>query len=408
MLSSISLYTPIKRLPIKNKTERVTSIDLLRGTVMIIMAVDHVRDYFHNSAFLYDPTDLKHTTVPLFFTRWITHFCAPIFVFLAGVSANLYGSKRSKKELSWFLFSRGLWLIFAEMFIITLEWSFNPSYHYFFMQVIWVTGFSMMLLSGLVYLNSYIILITGLVIILTHNLLDGVHVSGNGLEAFLWSLFHEPGNFRFGHYSFLVRYSFLPWLGIISIGYFFGSFYNKSFDAELRKKILFVIGLSSIVLFITIRSFNNYGDLSHWQIQKNAVFTFLSILNVTKYPPSLLYILMTVGPALIFLAIAEFPLSKWTSRISIFGRVPFFFYVLHIALIHALATIAAIISGYNASAMILKTRVNQSPELKDYGFNLIVVFIIWIAVILILYPLCKWFDKYKRNNIGDRRWLSYL
>lgn len=390
------------------KPKRVESIDLLRGVVMIIMALDHVRDYFHNSAFVFSPTDLSHTDAALFFTRWITHFCAPIFVFLAGISAHLYGAKKNKAALSFFLFTRGIWLVIAELFIVTLEWTFNPSYPFFNLQVLWATGISMIILSGMIYMNKYLIFITGILLIAAHNLLDNVHAPGNGIVSFLWSLLHEPGYFSFGNFSFSVRYPVLPWIGIIAIGYASGSLYNPFYDSKKRQRILLLSGCFAIILFIILRAGNLYGDAAYWSLQKNTVFHLLSFLNVTKYPPSFLYILMTLGPAFIFLSLSEKPLSRLTSKITIFGRVPMFYYLAHIFLIHLLAIIAVIISGHKWTDMILSARVNASPQLKGYGFNLITVYIIWIALIIILYPFCKWFDKYKRANQSAKWWLSYL
>jgi uncharacterized membrane protein len=391
------------------KMNRVQSIDLLRGTVMIIMAIDHVRDYFHKSSFLYDPTNLDHTSVPIFFTRWITHFCAPVFMFLAGISSYLYGIKRTRKELSFFLFTRGIWLVFVELFIIKLGWAFNPSFHFFYLQVIWVIGISMIILSVMIYMKMRLILLTGILLIAAHNVLDTVHVPGNGTISFLWALLHEPGDFIFGNFSFFIRYPVLPWIGVLAAGYCFGTLYAPGYDAKKRKRTILYLGVGAIILFILLRSVNLYGDAAHWSFQKNVVFSFLSFLNVTKYPPSLLYILMTLGPALIFLAFTEKPLNAITAKISVFGRVPMFYYIVHIFLIHLFAIIGAVIAGYKWSDMVLLTnRVSRVQELKGYGFNLITVYIVWIVVIIILYPFCKWFDRYKKAHLPGHRWLSYL
>jgi len=393
-------------LPVKNK--RIESIDLLRGIVMIIMALDHTRDYFHKVAFRYEPTDLSQTSVYIFFTRWVTHFCAPVFVFLAGIAAYLYGTRKSKKELSFFLFTRGLWLVFAEMTIVTLAWTFNPAYPLLHLQVIWAIGISMIVLSALVYMDLHYILFTGLVLVFAHNLLDQVHVPGTGGLSIFWSFLHDPGSFKIGRFTVNFRYPVLPWIGIIAIGYCFGSLYRREYNPEKRMKSLLVAGFGAIALFIILRSVNVYGDAATWSAQKNVVFSFLSFLKVTKYPPSLLYILMTLGPALIFLAFAEKPLNAVTARIAMFGRVPMFYYVAHLYLIHLFAVNAAIISGLKGSDMILSGRVNLVPGLKEYGFNLVTVYLVWIAVILILYPLCKWFDRYKRANQSKKWWLSYV
>jgi uncharacterized membrane protein len=390
------------------KRKRIESIDLLRGIVMIIMALDHVRDYFHYDAFLYDPTDLSHTNIFLYFTRFITHYCAPVFVFLAGISAYLYGTKKSKKELAYYLFTRGMWLVFAELFIITLAWTFNPSYPIFNLQVIWAIGISMIVLSAMIFMSRTLILLTAMVLIAGHNFLDNIHVPGTGSAAFLWSFLHEPGDFVFGHFDIFIRYPVVPWIGVIALGYYFGGLYDHSYAPAKRRQILSSIGFAVIALFLFLRIFNIYGDAAHWSPQKNVVLTLLSLLNVTKYPPSLLYILITLGPAVILLSHIEKPLNAFTKKIAVFGRVPFFYYVLHLYLIHLLAVIGATLLGYNWTDMILSNRVNRVVALKGYGFNLSIVYIVWILLVLFLYPCCKWFDRYKRTHQPNKRWLTYL
>jgi uncharacterized membrane protein len=375
---------------------------------MIIMALDHVRHYFHRDAFSYEPTDLSQTNGLLFFTRFITHYCAPIFIFLAGVSAYLYGAKRTRRELTFYLFTRGVWLILAEVLIITLANTFNPSYPFINLQVIWAIGFSMIVLAAFVNLGMNWILGLALLLIAGHNLLDDFHVSGDGTFAFVWALLHDPKVFEFGRFKVSVTYPVLPWIGIIALGYFFGSFYHNHFDPPKRKKILLFTGIISVILFIVLRTINEYGDSAHWSLQKNFVFDILSFLNVTKYPPSLLYILATLGPAMIFLALTESPLNRQTKRIAIFGRVPFFYYMIHLYMIHFLAIIGAMILGYHWSVMILSDKVNHSPQLAGYGFDLNMVYLIWAILILYLYPACKWFDRYKREHQSSRWWLTYL
>jgi len=390
------------------KTGRIQSIDLLRGTVMIIMALDHIRDYFHGSAFYFDPTDLNRTSVAIFFTRWITHFCAPVFMFLAGTSAYLYGAKKSRKELSIFLFTRGLWLIFLEFTVLHFAWLFNYHYPIVDIIIIWALGVSMIALAILVYLPKQYILLIALLIIFGHNLLDSVHVPGNNLRSFLWALLHEENVFMYHGITIFVGYPVLPWIGVMAAGYCLGQIYVPGFDPVRRKKILTSLGLGAIAVFIIVRFSNLYGDLNHWSFQKNSVFTILSFLKTTKYPPSLLYILMTLGPALLFLAFSEKPLNSITSKISVFGRVPFFYYILHIYLIHFLAVIAVVLSGRKWTDMILSTWLGFDDHLKGYGFSLAVVYMVWAIVIISLYPLCKWYDNYKRTHIAQKRWLSYL
>lgn len=391
-----------------NKPARLDSIDLLRGIVMIIMALDHTRDYFHKDAFLFSPTDLTQTNSILFFTRFITHYCAPVFVFLAGISAFLYGTRRTKRELTFFLFSRGLFLVLAEPLIITLEQTFNPTYPLFNLQVIFAIGVSMISLSAIVQLNRKLILALGLLLIAGHNLLDNIHVPGSSLSSFEWALLHDPGQFTFGRFTFFVHYPVIPWIGIISIGYYIGFLFSPGYDAQNRQKALLWLGVTSIVLFIILRAANGYGDAAHWAEQMNDAFSFLSFLNVTKYPPSLLYVLMTLGPAFLFLALTEKPLNALTKGIAVFGRVPMFYYIAHIFLIHGLAIIAVMLQGHPWTDMILNTRVNSSPRLKGYGYDLVVVYLIWMAVVCLLYPWCKSYDQYKRMHGVHKWWLSYL
>jgi len=391
------------------KAARIESIDLLRGAVMILMVLDHVREFFHETAFTYDPLDLQHTSAALFFTRWITHFCAPVFVFLAGVSAYLYGARRSTRELSHFLFTRGLWLVFVEMAVITLERTFNIHYDFISLQVIWVIGISMILLSAVVYLNMRVILVSGLLVIAGHNLLDDIHIPGHGACAFLWSLLHEPGYFSFGSLSFRVIYPVLPWVGVMATGYAFGHLFTAAYDVDRRKKFLLQAGTGMIGLFLLLRFFNLYGQAAPWVSQADATFSVLSFMTVTKYPPSLLYLLITLGPAFVFLSIAERPLNGWSARVSVYGRVPMFYYLIHLPLIHFLAVIAAVSTGFPASSMILKsTRINEVPALNGFGFDLLVVYVVWAAVVLMLYPACKWYDTYKSRYGSRKWWLSYI
>lgn len=390
------------------KSHRIESIDLLRGIVMIVMALDHIRDYFHADAFLYDPLDLSKTSVVLFFTRWITHYCAPVFMFLAGTSAFLVGIRKSKKELSIFLVQRGLWLIFLELVLINFGWFFNILFPIVPLIVIWAIGISMIVLAAVQHLPLKWILCLGLFITFGHNALDGIQVPGKGIDAVLWSIIHQPGFFPLGESRVLfVGYPVLAWIGVMLLGYCFGSFYKPGYDAVKRHKALLYIGSVAIILFILIRFINVYGDSRQWQQQSTAVFTFLSFLDVTKYPPSLLYVLVTLGPAIVFLSFAEKLKGVVVQMVTVFGRVPMFYYLLHIYLIHVLAMVAAAATGYDASTMIFSGWINASPELKNYGFSLGVVYLVWIAVVVTLYPLCKWYDSYKTKN-REKKWLSYI
>jgi uncharacterized membrane protein len=403
-MSDLTVAPPLTAI----KSKRILSIDLLRGIVMILMVLDHVRDYFHAYSYQYDALDLDHTSVPIFFTRWITHFCAPIFMFLAGISAYLYGAKRNRKELSFFLFTRGLWLVLAELFIVGFEWTFDPFYHTYILQVIWAFGICMMVLSALVYLDRRLLLLIGVLLIGGHNLLDKVHVAGDGAGEMGWAFLHDQHFFIYSRVTILMGYPILPWIGIIVTGFCFGNLYSPQYDPARRRKTLLTAGMGAILLFVLLRFSNLYGDPFPWSAQPNGVFTFLSFIKVMKYPPSLLYILMTLGPALVFLSLAEGKLNALTEKISTFGRVPMFYYLVHIFLVHLLAVVAVVASGYKWTTMVVRSWVTSSPELKGYGFNLAVVYGVWLGTVILLYPVCKWYDKYKRDHQGVAWWLSYI
>jgi uncharacterized membrane protein len=387
---------------------RIQSIDLLRGIVIVIMALDHVRDFFHAEAFTDDPTNMATTTPWLFFTRWITHFCAPVFVFLSGTSAFLMGQRRTKRQLSKFLITRGLWLVFVELFIITLGWTFNPFYNVFILQVIWAIGVSMIILGLLVLCPFQVILIYGLLVVFGHNLLDYPEAERNGQIGFWWNLLHHA---QFSQYTVwkdhfaVVVYAFVPWSGVMALGYCFGIWFKNNVPGEVRRKRLITLGLAITALFIVLRFINEYGDPHQWSTQpRGAVYTFLSFLNTNKYPPSLMYLSMTLGPAILFLAFIEKVESRVGNFFITYGRVPFFFYVLHFYLIHLFCVIAFFASGYTTSQIVTP----QFPFLfrpPTFGFNLWVVYGVWILVVLLLYPLCRWYNRYKATH--HHWWLSY-
>ncbi|WP_395050378.1 DUF1624 domain-containing protein [Flavobacterium sp.] len=383
---------------------RIESIDLLKGSVMVIMALDHTRDYFHYSAFFFDPTDPTQTTLPIFFTRFITHFCAPAFSFLAGLSAFMIGKRKSPSELSSFLVKRGLWLVFVEIIIISFGWKFDIHFRHIGLQVIWSLGISMIVLAGLVHLPKRLILVFSILIIFGHNLLDNIHFEGN----ILWAILHEVKLFEWtqGHY-FRTAYSLFPWIAVMSLGYCFGSLYDTSFNAEKRKKILNSLGFGSIALFFILIAINEYGDPVQWTNYGFTTKTLMSIFNVNKYPPSLLFLLITLSGTFLFLANAEKLKGKLVNFFCVFGRVPFFYYIIHIYLIHILAAFAARFTGFGWQALVLPTFITRVEALKGYGFNLITVYIIWISIIVLLYPLCKKFDTYKQSH-KEKWWLSYL
>ena len=403
MLLGSAISAPPLAVAVERAVSRVSSIDLLRGLAMVIMALDHTRDYFHADSMFFDPTNLEKTNPVLFFTRWITHFCAPVFVFLAGTGSFLSGQRKSKRELSFFLITRGLWIIFVEIFITGFGWGFNIQFPWTGLQVLWALGISMIALAGLIHLPWKAILAIALVIVLGHNLLDDVHI-----ESWWWSALHEPQIYRLDeNHRLRFTYPVLPWIGIMALGYCFGRLYQKDVLQRVRRQWLLILGFATILLFIILRFINIYGDPKPWVQQRSPEFTLLSFLNTTKYPPSLLFTAMTLGPSFLFLAVSENLSRRLTIPIIHFGRVPMFYYIVHIYMIHLLAMLAAEVSGFHWYDMILDRRPWVEPQLKGYGFPLGATYLVWILVVLLLYPLCKWYDRYKTIH-KDKWWLSYL
>ncbi len=390
---------------------RIDSIDILRGIVMVIMALDHVRDYFHITANTQNPLDLNTTTPLLFFTRWITHFCAPVFIFLSGTSIYLQSLRKTKSELSAFLIKRGLWLVFAEVCIITFGWSFNPYYNFLFLQVIWTIGLSMVILGILIRLPYNILLTLGLIIVLGHNLLDIPESAAGFKGGFWWDLFHHgfftPYEYAPNHTALIV-YPFFPWTGLMILGYCTGLFFTPQYTTERRKNIFLRIGIIGILLFIVVRSINLYGDPIAWSKQSSLLYTIFSFVDVHKYPPSLDFMLMTIGPAFLFLAYIEGIKNKFTDTMRIYGRVAFFYYILHIYLVHLFATISYFANGHT-----FEEAFNPKQNLPFYfvlageGYNLAVVYLVWLIVVVSLYPLCNWYNNYKSMH-KEKWWLSYL
>jgi uncharacterized membrane protein len=405
---------------------RLDSIDLLRGIVMVIMMLDHTRDFVHRDVLMgLDPTDLSRTNVVLFFTRWITHFCAPVFVFLAGTGAYLRWTRgRSKQDMSKFLLTRGLWLIILEFTVVRLFVFFNLDYRFLgAAQVIWVIGISMIIMAALIYLPLRVLAVFGVGMILLHNLLDNVRVTGwqgpqsavPGLGAKLWILLHQPFEgfpvAGFPSPVVFVIYPIIPWVGVMAAGYAFGKLYQM--DAPRRRRLLITIGSVSIALFIIIRFINRYGEPNLWAPQNSLGFTILSFLNTTKYPPSLLFLLMTLGPAMLALAWFEStkssPSSSFFGKVKeffvTFGRVPLFFYLLQWLTAHLISVVLHWAAGKPLAWMFSSQTLLSGPP-PGMGFSLAVVYASWIVGVILLYPLCKWFAGVKARR--KDWWLSYL
>lgn len=389
------------------KKPRIESIDLLRGLVMIVMALDHTRDFFHSQAWSADPLNLQTTTPWLFLTRWITHFCAPVFVFLAGTSAYLQGMRKSKSELSSFLIKRGFWLILVEIVIFNFAFSFDIAYNVIALQTIWSIGISMVFLGIFIRFPFAVVLTTGLLIVFGHNLLDIYESNHTGNFSLWYSLLHHQNMFPlWGNHQLLIFYPFLSWTGLMFLGYCFGRLlYNT--ELPKRKAMLLKLGSAIILLFIALRAVDTYGEPVHWSVQKNTLYSILSFINTRKYPPSLLYMCMTIGPALLFLAIFGEARNRLTRIISVYGRVPFFYYILHFYLIHALSSINFLIRHHNIAEGVNKTDGAPNFIIANEGYPLWIVYLIWVGIVIALYPLCKWYDGYKTRH-REKWWLSYL
>ena len=376
---------------------------------MVIMALDHTRDFFSKDL-AFDPTDLGRTFPALFLTRWITHYCAPVFIFLAGTGAFLStGRGKSRGELSRFLLTRGLWLVLLELtWVRCLGWQFNFDLHFTFGAVIWAIGWSMVALAVLVFLPLRWVTAFGLLMIASHNLFDSVKPESWGSLGWLWKILHSGGMILPAKgYRFSAGYPLVPWIGVMAAGYGFGSLLLR--EPVERRRWLFGLGATLTLLFILLRAINIYGDPRPWSGQKNSLFTLFSFMNCHKYPPSLLYLLMTLGPALLVLAALDRGMIGWLKPLLVFGRVPLFYYLLHLPLIHGLAVLASYWAYGRADWWFANPPEGpDAPILRpaDYGYGLPVVYLVWIGVVLVLYPVCRWFAGVKQRRRDP--WLSYL
>ena len=370
---------------------RDESIDTLRGAVMVLMALDHARDFIGSHAV--SPTDLAHTSAALFSTRWITHYCAPVFVLLAGVSASLAGRSRSPGEASRLLLTRGLWLVFLELTVVRFGWLFNVNYRFSFVQVIWAIGWSMVALAALSRLGPRVCTAVGALMILGHNALDRVHAGDIGGASWLWRVLHEPGRLEplAGHRVY-IAYPLIPWVGVMALGFGLGPLLQR--DAPARRRLLLTLGAALTLAFVVLRAVNRYGDPARWIVPARPAFAALSFLNTTKYPPSLAYLLMTLGPALLAWGALTGRSLPGTAALRTFGRVPLFFYVLHLPLLHALAGVWVIAQG-GWSAVEAASRSDNGA-----GGSLPTVYALWLLGIALLLPACRWFDGVKSRHRG--------
>jgi uncharacterized membrane protein len=384
--------------------QRIHSIDIVRGLIMIIMALDHTRDFFHYPG--NPPLNMQTTNVVLFFTRWITHFCAPSFIFLSGMSVFLAGQRRTKKQLSTFLLTRGLWLILSDLLIMSFLFTFDLQYHIFVLEVLWVTGFGMIVLALLIRTSLPVIAAIALIIILGHNALNYIQLPKEGPGgAVLTLLFSAFGSMIpiGGDRLIAGLYAAVPWTGPILLGYVFGSLYKTGFDAGKRQKILLISGISFVCLFILLRTINHYGDPRPWRVQQNGVFTFLSFLNVTKQVPSLLFFSITLGPIMILLSMVEKIGNRFTDLCHVYGNVPYFYFIIHFSLLRVINIALILVEGVPMKSSSALPLVWQAD---GFGHPLWFVFLLWICVVALLYYPCKWYGNYKRTHA--HWWLSYV
>lgn len=379
---------------------RVESVDVVRGIAMILMALDHTRDFFGVAG---DPTNLARASTALFLTRWVTHVCAPTFFLLSGTGAALSRSRKTRGELAAFLFTRGLWLILLEIVIVRcFGLQFNFDYRVTLLEVIWALGWSMIVLSLLVFVPVWLAGSFGVALIAGHNVLDGIR-SANPL----WVILHGPGFvLRTPEHTVFAAYPLVPWIGVTAAGYALGSIYL--WPAERRRTFLLRLALALPCTFALIRLVNHYGDPSPWHVQTSSLRTILSFLNTTKYPPSLLFLLMTLGFTMLGLWAFDRRVPRAFSPALRIGRVPLFYFLIHLPLIHALAAATAYVRYGTAHWFFESPSLDQYPFTRppEWGYSLPVVYALWAFVVISLYPLCRWFGEVRARSRA--RWLSYL
>lgn len=409
-LRAASSLCIICRVAVTSPTQRLTAVDALRGLVMVIMALDHTRDFVHVSAAAFQPEDLTRTTSLLFFTRWITHICAPTFMLLAGVGAFLkLDRERSRPALSRFLLTRGVWLILIELVVwrLAVNLSLSPGQPVFLL-VLTALGLSMIALAGLIYLPRHYLLLVAVGMIVLHNTLDGIRAASWGGYAWIWNFLHQPGVFLVSGVPVFVGYPLVPWIGVMALGFCLGPILLKA--PSSRRRTLVTLGLAMTAAFVLLRFLNVYGDPSPRASQSSWTFTLLSFLRTTKYPPSLQFLLMTLGPSLLVLAWFDSVRAWWYSALAIIGRVPFFFYVVHWWILHPLVVVLAYLRYGAAAGSFIFSAVPALGDAKAYpagfGYSLGVVYLCWIGVVLTMYPLCKWFSSLKARR--KDWWLGYF
>jgi uncharacterized membrane protein len=386
---------------------RIDSVDALRGLVMIIMALDHVRDFFHSGAMSFSPEDLTRSTPVLFFTRWITHFCAPVFMFTAGLGAYFWLKRgHTSSELSRFLWTRGLWLVVLELTVLRCAMSLSLFSGIVMLSILWALGWSMVALGFLVRLPIRVLAVVSVAVIALHNLADSIQASQFGSAAWIWNVLHQLGVFRAGGVTFLSAYPLVPWIFVMSAGFCFGGV--MTLDRAQRRQWMIRIGSGLTIAFVVIRGINIYGDPLRWSSSVPGM-TLLSFLRCTKYPPSLDFLLMTLGPAILLLAWLDRLTFARMNPMIIFGRVPLFYFMVHLYVIHALTIPFALFRYGHAGFLLSPSPSMGGPNAlypPDYGCSLWVVYVVWAGVVVLLYPLCLWYSRLKERR--RESWLSYF
>ena len=396
------------------------SVDALRGFVMIVMALDHVRDFIHRGAMSgRSPTDLSSATPILFMTRWVTHICAPAFMFTAGIGAYFYwkgsnpseaGHHRTKAQLSAFLVTRGLWLIVLEITVMRLAYNFNLDQSYpFLLLILWGLGLCMIVLALLVWLPIPLLAAISVATIVLHHLADGIDARRFGWAAPLGYVLHQVGGFPFAGHLFITPYPLIPWVAVMALGFCLGPILEL--PSEQRQRIMFRLGIGVVIAFLVVRLVNRYGDGEPWSWGDSALYTVLWFLNTTKYPPSLQFLLMTLGPALILLSSFDRRSFSRTNPLIVFGRVPLFYFVLHFVAAHVASFVLAVVTYGPSAVTFMRQPVpsmggNANSFPPNFGWDLWVAYAVWVAIVVALYPACRWFASLKERNRAW--WLSYL
>lgn len=377
---------------------RIDAIDMLRGLVIVLMVLDHVRDFFHRTAFTADPLGMESGDPALFMTRWVTHLCAPTFVFLAGVSVFLQRANgKSRVDLTRFLLTRGAWLILLELTIVQIGFNFAAG---IFLQVIWAIGAAMVIMAALVWLPRWAVLGLGVAIVAGHPLLAPVNPSDLGVLAPLWNAMFEFGPGLGG----FVAYPVVPWLGVMLLGYGLGGLFQQPEPMRTRSVLMLAGGL--LALFVVVRGINDYGDPRPWATQAEPLWTALSFVNVSKYPPSPDYVLATLGVSLALLPLLARLGGAAADVLLTFGRTPLFTYVLHVFIAHGLALAVGAAMGVPPSAFFNMLGDPGRLIAAGWGFGLGGVYVAWLATLALLYPLSRWFEGVKRRRRDW--WLGYL